>query len=101
MRTAAKHYTAGARVKVADPGPVPQWSAWDDDRQRTSTPVKKRLQQLFFKGDRRVTAQIVYIGSETVRQQLKKKGQIKVQLRDPSGSTITITADANNLTRCA
>lgn len=89
---------AGTRVKVKAPGSVPQWSAWDDDHQRTSTPVKKRLQQLFFRGDRRITASIVYIGSEALRDRLRARNQVKVELRDPAGASIVILADSQNLT---
>src|SRR5512135_2637009 len=88
---------AGARVRIRQPGPVPEWSTWDDDGQRTSTPVKKRLQQLFFRGDKRVQAEVVYIGNESVRDRLKSKGQVKVELRDPAGACIVIIADATNL----
>ncbi len=88
---------AGSRVRVKTAGPVPEWSSWDDDGQRTSTPVKKRLQQLFFRGDKRIIAEVVYIGSESLRERLKSKNQIKVELRDPAGASIVITADAGNL----
>ncbi len=97
MKSSAKFLSAGSRVKVAQPGVVPAWSTWDDDRQRSSPSVKKRLQTLFFKGDRRISSQIVYIGSESMRQKLKKKNQVKVELRDAAGSQIVITADAGNL----
>ncbi len=89
--------SAGSRVRVRKPGPVPEWSKWDDDGQRTSTPVKKRLQQLFFRGDKRVQAEIVYIGNESVRDRLKSKNQVKIELRDPAGASIVIIADAMNL----
>lgn len=92
MGATAKHLSAGTRVKVIEPMSVPTDSAWDDDGQRTSTPVKKRLQQLFFKGDRRVQASIVYVASESVRAMLKRKNQFKVELRDPAGSSVVITA---------
>ncbi|MEW6251657.1 MAG: hypothetical protein AB1716_13510 [Planctomycetota bacterium] len=88
---------AGARVRVRAPGPVPEWSTWDDDGQRSSTQVKKRLQQLFFRGDKRVRGEIVYVANESLRQRLKSKNQVKVQLRDPAGATIVILADATNL----
>lgn len=89
---------AGTRVKVKSPGTVPQWSVWDDDKQRTSTPVKKRLQQLFFRGDRRISASLVYIGSEALRDRLRARNQVKVEVRDPAGASIIILADATNLT---
>lgn len=88
---------AGARVKVKTPGPVPEWSTWDDDRQRTSSSVKRRLQQLFFRGDRRIAASVVYIGSESIRDRLKAKQQVKVELRDAAGAAVVILADATNL----
>ena len=97
MKSAANFLSAGTTVRVAQPGVVPAWSTWDDDRQRSSPSVKKRLQTLFFRGDRRISSQIVYIGSETVRERLKKKNQVKVELRDAAGSHIVITADAGNL----
>lgn len=97
MKSSAKFLSAGTRVRVALPGVVPAWSTWDDDRQRSSPSVKKRLQTLFFKGDRRISSQIVYIGSESLREKLKKKNQVKVELSDAAGSQIVITADAGNL----
>lgn len=87
---------AGTRVKVKTPGPVPHWSVWEPC-QRTSSHVKKRLQDMFFKGDRRVTAEVVYIASESDREKLKAAGRVKLYLRDAAGSSVTILADANNL----
>lgn len=97
MMKSAKYMGAGTRVKILNPGAVPQWSTWDDDGQRTSTPVKKRLQQLFFKGDRRISAEVIYIGSEGERDRLRSRGHVKIQLRDAAGSIIVITADTENL----
>lgn len=95
----SKFIAAGTRVKISNPTSVPSWSTWDNDGGRTSTPVKKRLQQLFFKGDRRVTAEVVYVASESERDKLRANGRVKLQLRDPAGSMITITAPAENLRR--
>ncbi|MGE0482331.1 MAG: hypothetical protein AB7Q17_17880 [Phycisphaerae bacterium] len=95
--SSAQNVSAGARVKVRDPGAVPLWSTWDNDNQRTSTPVKRRLQQLFFSGDKKIQAEVVYISSETERERLKRDKRVKVALRDPAGSQIVITADVNNL----
>jgi len=95
----AKFLAAGTRVKVAQPTDVPAWSTWEDDRQRTSTQVKKRLQQLFFRGDRRIAAEVLYVSSEDERDRLRRSGRVKVQLRDPAGCLIVITADAANLRR--
>ncbi len=90
-------FTAGTRVKVRTPGTVPPWSVWDDDHQRTSTPVKKRLQQLFFQGDKKIVANVVYIGSESERDRLRVHGQAKVEVRSPSGASVVILAEAANL----
>lgn len=95
MRT--KSMAAGTRVKVKKPGAVPVDSTWDDDGQRTSTPVKRRLQQLFFKGDKRVSASVVYVSSETLRARLKNRKQVKVELRDAAGASIVIVAPSENL----
>ncbi len=89
--------TAGTRVKVRQPMSVPVDSAWDDDGQRTSNSVKKRLQQLFFKGDRRIQAEVVYVSSESLRDKLKRKQQIKLSLRDLAGARIVITASVNDV----
>lgn len=97
MMSSMKFLSAGTRVKVHSPMSVPTDSTWDDDNQRTSTPVKKRLQQLFFKGDKRVHAEVVYVSSESVRAKLKSKDLVKVALRDPAGSSIVITAPTAHL----
>lgn len=93
----SKHVSAGTRVRVATPGPVPAWSTWECDSQRTSTAVKRRLQQLYFNGDRRVSAEVVYVSSEHERDRLRRSERVKVQLRDAAGSTVVITACANNI----
>lgn len=97
MGGSLKYVSAGTRVRVKTPGPVPQWSEWDDDHQRTSAQVKKRLQKLFFAGDRRVGAEVVYIPNEAVREKLRQLGRVKVQIRDQAGSMIVITAPLENL----
>lgn len=93
----SKYLGAGARVKVVTPGPVPSTAVCDKDDGRTSNSVKKRLQQLFFSGDKRIRAEIIYIGSEDEREKLKRKNLAKVQLRDPAGSMIVTTAELSNL----
>lgn len=97
MMKTSKHMSAGTRVRVAKPGPVPHWSTWDDDRQRSSNAVKKRLQELFFSQDRRIQASIVFVGSESLRDELRRKNQVKVELRDAAGSRVVIVAEATNL----
>lgn len=97
IATAGKHLPAGTRVRVSQPGPVPSWSAWDDDGQRTSSSVKRRLQRLFFAGDRKIHAEVVFIPNESERGRLRSLGRVKVQVRDPAGSSIVVTADASGL----
>ena len=89
----------GTKVRVNDPMEVPEWSTWDDDKGRTSGPVKKRLQIAFFKGDKKVSAEIVYVSKESEREKLRRKGQIKVRVKDQSGCMLTITADPARLTK--
>lgn len=94
-----KFVPAGSRVKVLEPGAVPAWSTWEDDGGRSSTPVKRRLQQLFFRGDKRISAEVIYISNEAEREKLRNLGRCKVQLRDAAGSMVVITADTENLKR--
>lgn len=93
----AKSIAAGTRVKVRKPGDVPDWSAWDDDGQRVSSSVKRRLQQLFFRGDRRVSGTVVYIIKESEREKLRRNGWLKIEVRDSAGSSVVLTADPENL----
>jgi hypothetical protein len=88
---------AGTKVKMATPATVPVWSTWDDDGHRTSNSVKKRLQQMFFKGDRRIAAEVIYISSESEREKLRNLSRCKLQIRDAAGSVIVITADSTQL----
>lgn len=97
MSGSMKYVAAGTRVSVANAGPVPNWSKWDDDGQRTSVPVKKRIQKAFFNGERKIQAEVTYIGNEGERDKLRLLGRCKVQLRDPAGSMIVITAETANL----
>jgi len=99
MATNGNNLAAGTKVRVIEPMDVPEWSEWDDDKGRCSTPVKKRLQTMFFKGEKKVGAEIIYIAKETERDKLRRLGRIKVRLRDPSGASVVITADSGNLTR--
>src|SRR5262245_22219 len=94
-----KNMAAGTKVRMGEPGEVPEWSKWDDDGGRISSSVKKRLQQMFFRGDRKISAEIVYIASEEDRERLRRKGQTKVRVRDQSGCAITFTADPSKLVR--
>ena len=88
--------SAGARVRITSPGPVPVWSVWDPC-QRTSTTVKRRLQELFFKGDKRVQAQVTYIASEALRDRMRKLNRAKIEVRDAAGATVVLLADTGNL----
>jgi hypothetical protein len=93
------HFAAGTRVTVSAPMEVPEWSRWDDDRGRVSTPVKKRLQSAFFKGDRKVNAEVLYISREGEREHLRRQGRIKIRARDASGSAVVFVAEAGALVR--
>ncbi|MHC4441144.1 MAG: hypothetical protein ACYTF1_07015 [Planctomycetota bacterium] len=92
-----RHMAAGTKVRISQPMEVPTWSKWDDDRGRISTPVKKRLQMMFFNGSPKVTAEVVYISSETERQKMRRLGHVKLRLREASGTALTITADPQHL----
>jgi len=94
-----KSLAAGTKVRVAEPTDPPEWSTWDDDKGCTSASVKKRLQLMFFRGDKKIVGEIVYLASESEREGLRRKGQIKVRIKDPSGCMLTITADPGNLVR--
>jgi len=90
---------AGTKVQVRDPMEVPEWSTWDDDKGRISTPVKKRLQSLFFKRDRKIRGEVIYISRESEREKLRRKGHVKVRIRDASGAALIITAEASALAK--
>lgn len=92
-----KHMASGTRVRVARPGPVPPWSEWDDDRGRTSGPVKRRMQEMFFRGDRKLTAEIAWVTSESERDELGRKGRVKIKVKESAGTVLIITADRENL----
>lgn len=75
----------------------PDGIEWDDDAGRTSGLLKKRLITSFFKQDKRINAEVVYIAKESERERLRRKGLIKVRLRHQSGSTLTITVEPRYL----
>ena len=93
----SKTFSAGTKVRVAEAMDVPEWSEWDDDKGRTSGGLKRRLQQQFFRGDKKVRAEVVYIAKESEREALKRKGQIKLRVKDQSGCMLVITADPAKL----
>jgi hypothetical protein len=92
-----KYLAVGAKVRVAEPMEVPEWSTWDDDHGRTSSQIKKRLQYLFFQGNSKILGEIVYVAKESDRDKLRRQGRVKVRLRDPSGCMLVITADPTHL----
>jgi hypothetical protein len=92
-----KYLAVGAKVRVAEPTEVPEWSAWDDDHGRTSSSIKKRLQYLFFQGNSKILAEVVYVSKEAEREKLRRQGRVKIRLRDPSGCMLVITADPAQL----
>jgi len=89
----SKHLVVGAKVKVANPMDVPEDSVWDDDKGRTSPMLKKRLQAKFFQGVTSVFGEIVYIANSTEREMLRRKGLVKLRIRDQSGVMLRITAN--------
>lgn len=95
----SKNLSAGSKVRIGEPMEVPEWSTWDDDHGRISSSVKRRLQMQFFRGDKKLSAEIVYISSEEERDRLRRKGQIKVRVRDQSGCAITLTANPAHLVK--
>jgi hypothetical protein len=97
IAASGRFLSAGTRVRIREAGPVPTYSTWDDDGQRTSTPVKKRLQKAFFGGDRKIQAEVTFIGSESERERLRAKGLAKVQLRDSAGCMVVVTAEVAGL----
>lgn len=94
-----KNLAVGTRVRVAEPMEIPEWSTWDDDKGRTSAVAKKRMQGMFFRGDKKIVGEVMYISKETDREKLRRLGQVKVRLRDPSGCALVITADPTKLVR--
>ena len=94
MSMVEKQLSVGAKVRVVQPMDVPEGSEWDDDKGRISASLKKRLQLQFFRGHAKVMAEIVYVGKESERERLRRKGLVKLRLRDPAGSMLTITAPA-------
>ncbi len=93
----SKDFSSGTKVSIKDKTDVPAWSEWDDDRGRISTTVKKNLQKKFFNKDSKVTAEIVYITSESEREKLRKQGRTKIRVRDSSGSTLVFVVETNSL----
>ena len=93
------HFGAGTKVRLAQPMAVPQWSTWDDDKGRVSTPIKRRLQSLFFKGDKKVSGEVMYVSNETEREKLRRLGRVKVRIRDLSGASVIITAENSKLAK--
>ncbi len=101
MKVSAASIASGTRVKVKDPMAVPEHSTWEDDGQRTSTPVKRRLQLQFFAGHKSVAGEVVYVSNESERDRLRQRGMCKVQIRDAAGSMIVITAPTEVLKRAS
>ena len=98
MALDVKSLTVGSKVMVSQPMDAPDGVKWDDDKGRTSGLLKKRLIASFFKQDQRITAEVVYIGKESEREALRRKGLVKIRLRHISGSMLTICTDPRYLT---
>jgi hypothetical protein len=97
MPLETKVFSVGSKVKVTQPMDAPDGVSWDDDKGRTSGLLKKRLISSFFKQDQRITAEVVYIGKESEREMLRRKGLIKIRLRHASGSMLTICMEPRYL----
>jgi len=95
-----KFMAVGTKVRVNEPMDVPEYSNWDDDHGRTSASLKKRLQGMFFRGDRKLAAEIVYVSKESERERLRRKGLVKIRVKDQAGCMLTITADPKTLMPC-
>lgn len=89
----SKTLPVGSKVWIAEPMDVPENVAWDDDGGRTSGLLKKRLVAAFFKQDKRITAEVVYIARESEREKLRRKGLVKIRLKHQSGSMLNITVE--------
>lgn len=98
MALESKTLTVGSKVRAAQPIDAPEGIQWDDDGGRTSGLLKKRLIASFFKQDKRVAAEVVYIAKESEREKLRRKGLVKIRLRHQSGSMLNITVDPRYLT---
>jgi hypothetical protein len=95
-----KFMAVGTKVRVAEPMDVPEYSSWDDDHGRMSASLKRRMQALFFRGDRKLAAEIVYISKESERERLRRRGLVKIRVRDKAGCILTLTADPSTLVSC-
>ena len=96
----SKHLAVGTKVRVAEPMDVPEDSKWEDDHGRISPSLKKRIQAQFFKGEKKLVAEVMYIAKESEREKLRRKGLIKIRVRDPAGSILILTADPSKLVTC-
>ncbi len=95
-----KYLSEGTKVRVTQTMDVPDSSTWDDDGGRTSTRVKRLLQKRFFRRDPHLTAEVMYISTESERERLRRKGLVKLRVRDQAGSYMVLTADPRKLIRC-
>lgn len=97
MPLEVKNLSVGAKVRASQPMEPPEGTKWDDDAGRTSGLLKKRLISSFFKQDQRITAEVIYIGKESEREALRRKGLVKIRLRHNSGSMLTICTEPRYL----
>lgn len=95
-----KFMAVGTKVRVATPMDVPENSTWDDDKGRISAMLKKRMQAMFFRGDRKLAAEIVYVAKESERERLRRKGLVKIRVKDAAGCMLVLTADPKVLMPC-
>lgn len=97
----SKYLAVGTKVRVVEPMEVPETSKWDDDKGRTSSSVKRRMQLQFFQGNPKYTAEIVYVARESEREKLRRKGLVKVRVRDAGGTALVLTAEPHKLSAVA
>lgn len=97
MPLETKALSVGSKVFVTQAMDAPDGIEWDDDAGRTSGLLKKRLIASFFKQDKRISAEVVYIAKESEREKLRRKGLVKIRLRHQSGSMLTITVEPRYL----
>ena len=82
---------ANTKVKAAQTGNPPEGVEAIKDL-HTNPRTRKQLIEGFWKGQRGITAQIAYIGSDTERERLRKAGKVMVLISDFSAQHVSIIA---------
>lgn len=92
-------FSAGQKVILTAAMTAPAWCVCDDDKGRVAKHVKKTILERFFKVDKKLTCEIVYVSNEVEREKLRKAGRAKVRVRTPAGECIIIPIEINKLKR--